>query len=122
MYYYNYYYYYYYYYYNNDQTAILPPRYCGVVNPSWSELTHFVCFLDKQLQDFENSVYCGMATSQDLPGFSVFVLRFLIQMSRVSPLRRLSLCTAAFVRRKFLFCYYFLGGRGGDFNYFTSWG
>ena len=53
-------------------------------NPSWSELTHFVCFLDKQLQDFENSVYCGMATSQDLPGFSVFVLRFLIQMSRVS--------------------------------------
>ncbi|KAK7107714.1 hypothetical protein V1264_015588 [Littorina saxatilis] len=57
-------------------------RYCGVANPSWSELTHFVCFLDKQLQDFENSVYCGMATSEDLPGFSVFVLRFLIQMSR----------------------------------------
>ncbi|XP_070190023.1 E3 ubiquitin-protein ligase rnf213-alpha-like [Littorina saxatilis] len=57
-------------------------KYCGVVNPSWSELTHFVCFLDKQLRDFEKSVYCGMATTQDLPGFSVFVLRFLIEMSR----------------------------------------
>ncbi|XP_076466869.1 E3 ubiquitin-protein ligase rnf213-alpha-like [Babylonia areolata] len=57
-------------------------RYCGVVNPSWSEMTHFVRFLHKQLQDFENSLYCGDTTSQDLPGFSRFVLRFLVQMSR----------------------------------------
>ncbi|PVD28712.1 hypothetical protein C0Q70_11306 [Pomacea canaliculata] len=57
-------------------------RHCGVLNPSWSELHHFVQFLNKQLQDFENSVYCSMATSHDLPGFSLFVLRFLIQMSK----------------------------------------
>jgi hypothetical protein len=59
-------------------------RYCGVQNPSWSELTHFVFFLNKQLQDFQKSVYCDTkAMGQDLPEFSVFVLRFLIQMSRV---------------------------------------
>ncbi|XP_070188878.1 E3 ubiquitin-protein ligase rnf213-alpha-like [Littorina saxatilis] len=66
-------------------------KYCGVGNPSWSELTHFVCFLDKQLQDFENSVYCGMATCEDLPGFSEFVLRFLIQMSRDFATRSLNM-------------------------------
>ncbi|KAK7459431.1 hypothetical protein BaRGS_00038999, partial [Batillaria attramentaria] len=57
-------------------------RYCGVRNPSWSELTQFVRFFNKQLLDFENSVFCGEATSEDLPGFSSFVLHLLIQMSR----------------------------------------
>ncbi|KAL8581505.1 hypothetical protein ACOMHN_042898 [Nucella lapillus] len=57
-------------------------RYCGVVNPSWSEMTHFVRFLDKQLMDFEKSNFCGGVASEFLPGFSRFVLRFLVQMSR----------------------------------------
>ena len=59
-------------------------RHCGIRDPSWSELHHFVSFLNKQLQDFEVSDFCGMAAVEDLPGFAQFVLRFLIQMSRVS--------------------------------------
>ncbi|XP_052062678.1 E3 ubiquitin-protein ligase rnf213-alpha-like isoform X2 [Mytilus californianus] len=55
---------------------------CGIKDPSWSELYHFVSFLNKQLQDFEVSAFCGLAAMEDLPGFSKFVLRFLIQMSR----------------------------------------
>ncbi|OPL22201.1 hypothetical protein AM593_08169, partial [Mytilus galloprovincialis] len=57
-------------------------RHCGIKDPSWSELYHFVSFLNKQLQDFEVSAFCCLAASEDLPGFSKFVLRFLIQMSR----------------------------------------
>ncbi|XP_052062754.1 E3 ubiquitin-protein ligase rnf213-alpha-like isoform X2 [Mytilus californianus] len=57
-------------------------RHCGIRDPSWSELYHFVSFLNKQLQDFEVSAFCCLAASEDLPGFSKFVLRFLIQMSR----------------------------------------
>jgi hypothetical protein len=59
-------------------------RHCGIRDPSWSELHHFVSFLNKQLQDFEVSTFCGTAAVEDLPGFAQFVLRFLIQMSRVS--------------------------------------
>ncbi|XP_063404431.1 E3 ubiquitin-protein ligase rnf213-alpha-like [Mytilus trossulus] len=57
-------------------------RHCGIREPSWSELHHFVSFLNKQLQDFEVSAFCGLAAVEDLPGFAKFVLRFLIQMSR----------------------------------------
>ncbi|KAK7488216.1 hypothetical protein BaRGS_00020523, partial [Batillaria attramentaria] len=63
----------------NDCLTILL-KYCKVRNPSWSELTQFVGFLNKQLLDFENSLYCAM--SEDLPDFAVFVLRFLITMSQ----------------------------------------
>ncbi|XP_021342051.1 E3 ubiquitin-protein ligase rnf213-alpha-like, partial [Mizuhopecten yessoensis] len=57
-------------------------RHCGVRDPSWAELKHFVCFLNSQLQDFEVSAFCGAAAKEDLPGFDKFVLKFLIQMSR----------------------------------------
>ncbi|XP_021363666.1 E3 ubiquitin-protein ligase rnf213-alpha-like isoform X2 [Mizuhopecten yessoensis] len=57
-------------------------RHCGVPDPSWAELKHFVCFLNSQLQDFEVSAFCGAAAKEDLPGFDKFVLKFLIQMSR----------------------------------------
>ncbi|XP_063441660.1 E3 ubiquitin-protein ligase rnf213-alpha-like [Mytilus trossulus] len=57
-------------------------RHCGIRDPSWSELYHFVSFLNKQLREFEVSSFVGLAASEDLPGFSKFVLRFLIQMSR----------------------------------------
>jgi hypothetical protein len=59
-------------------------RHCGIRDPSWSELHLFVSFLNKQLQDFEVSAFCGLAAVEDLPGFAKFVLRFLIQMSRVN--------------------------------------
>ncbi|KAK3585590.1 hypothetical protein CHS0354_036776 [Potamilus streckersoni] len=57
-------------------------RHCGVPDPSWSELHHFVWFFDTQLRDFEKSIFCGVAVAEDLPGFPDFVLKFLIQMSR----------------------------------------
>ncbi|CAG2236708.1 RNF213 [Mytilus edulis] len=56
-------------------------RHCGVTDPSWSELYHFVSFLNRQLQDFETSSFCILEL-KDLPGFPSFVLKFLIQMSR----------------------------------------
>ena len=58
-------------------------RHCGVEKPSWSELYHFVSFLNKQLEDFEHSIFCSSDLSRDLPGFPAFVLKFLIHMSRV---------------------------------------
>ncbi|KAK3585584.1 hypothetical protein CHS0354_036771 [Potamilus streckersoni] len=57
-------------------------RHCGVPDPSWAELHHFVWFLNSQLRDFESSSFCSAAAAYYLPGFSIFVLRFLIQMSR----------------------------------------
>ncbi|XP_062574164.1 E3 ubiquitin-protein ligase rnf213-alpha-like [Saccostrea cucullata] len=57
-------------------------RYCGIFDPSWAEVRNFVWFLDTQLKDFEKSDYISEAASADLPGFPVFVLKFLIQMSR----------------------------------------
>ncbi|XP_062570768.1 E3 ubiquitin-protein ligase rnf213-alpha-like isoform X2 [Saccostrea cucullata] len=57
-------------------------RHCCVEDPLWSELRNFVHFLNTQLEDFEKSVYCGSEMAADLPGFSKFVLRFLIQMSK----------------------------------------
>ncbi|XP_071112375.1 E3 ubiquitin-protein ligase rnf213-alpha-like [Haliotis cracherodii] len=57
-------------------------QHCGVWDPSWSELHNFVWFLNTQLVDFEKSDFCSDAVLEDLPGFPVFVLKFLIQMSR----------------------------------------
>ncbi|XP_071172243.1 E3 ubiquitin-protein ligase RNF213-like [Mytilus edulis] len=55
---------------------------CGIKDPSWSEVYHFVSFLNRQLEDFEASAFCGTAAQEDLPGFSDFVLTCLLQMSR----------------------------------------
>ncbi|XP_053396339.1 E3 ubiquitin-protein ligase rnf213-alpha-like isoform X2 [Mercenaria mercenaria] len=67
----------------NPQTCLQTLlRHCGLEDPSWSELHHFVWFLNTQLVDFENNMFVSAAAAEDLPGFSKFVLRFLIQMSR----------------------------------------
>lgn len=58
--------------------------YCGIRDPSWAELRHFVSFLNIQLHDCELSAYCGMAAADILPGFLTFVVKFMIQMSTVS--------------------------------------
>jgi len=63
-------------------------RRCGVVDPSWSELQHFVWFINTQLVDFEDNQFVSVAAAEDLPGFSTFVLKFLLLMSRVSFLSR----------------------------------
>ncbi|XP_053396017.1 E3 ubiquitin-protein ligase rnf213-alpha-like [Mercenaria mercenaria] len=57
-------------------------RYCGIQDPSWSELHHFVWFLNTQLVDFKENDFVSRAAADILPGFSTFVLRFLIQMSK----------------------------------------
>ncbi|XP_075418440.1 E3 ubiquitin-protein ligase RNF213-like [Tenrec ecaudatus] len=57
--------------------------YCGVVNPSWSELRNFARFLNYQLKDCEASVFCNHNFIGDtLGGFKNFVVTFLIFMAR----------------------------------------
>ena len=57
---------------------------CCIDDPSWAELRHFVWFLNCQLLDTEKSVFCSQMLSKDLPGFRLFVVNFMIQMSKVS--------------------------------------
>ena len=59
-------------------------RYCGVKNPSWREIKHFVHFFNNQLLDCENSVFCNpLHVGDSLPGFKSFVVKFMLQMSKV---------------------------------------
>ncbi|KAK2555497.1 E3 ubiquitin-protein ligase rnf213-alpha [Acropora cervicornis] len=56
---------------------------CGIRNPSWAELRHFVNFLNSQLQSCEESTFCNMEHVGDtLEGFRSFVVNFMILMSR----------------------------------------
>ena len=51
-------------------------------SPSWSEIIHFASFLNTQLVDCENSIFCDIGLTGDLlPGFKKFVIKFMIQMS-----------------------------------------
>ena len=59
-------------------------RKCGLDNPTWSELRHYVYFLSNQLSKFEASPYCGQAYADDLPGFRKFVLKFMFDMAKVN--------------------------------------
>ncbi|XP_052050777.1 E3 ubiquitin-protein ligase RNF213 isoform X2 [Apodemus sylvaticus] len=57
--------------------------YCGLTNPSWSELRNFAWFLNCQLKDCEASVFCNSAfTGDTLQGFKNFVVSFMILMAR----------------------------------------
>ena len=57
---------------------------CGVANPSWMELKHFLKFLYAQFEDCECSIFCNAAVmEQDLPGFKTFVVKFMLKMSKV---------------------------------------
>ena len=59
--------------------------YCGVKDPSWAEIRHFVAFLDLQLQSCEQSCFCDEKFVGDIiRGFKTFVVKFMIRMSRVS--------------------------------------
>lgn len=67
--------------------------YCGVVDPSWSELWNFARFLNYQLQDCEASVFCKPNIVGDtLRGFKNFVVTFMILMARdfATPTLRMS--------------------------------
>ncbi|XP_028416584.1 E3 ubiquitin-protein ligase rnf213-alpha-like [Dendronephthya gigantea] len=66
-------------------------KYCGIRDPSWAELHHFVNFLNVQLRDCEESVFCNAKLAGDLlQGFKTFVVRFMIEMSRDFATRSLS--------------------------------
>ncbi|XP_072560845.1 E3 ubiquitin-protein ligase rnf213-alpha isoform X2 [Paramormyrops kingsleyae] len=57
--------------------------YCGVVDPSWAELRNFAWFLNLQLEDCENSVFCQIDYIGDvLVGFKNFVVDFMILMAK----------------------------------------
>ncbi|XP_069008985.1 E3 ubiquitin-protein ligase rnf213-alpha-like, partial [Embiotoca jacksoni] len=57
--------------------------YCGILDPSWAELRNFVWFLNLQLEDCENSVFCNFRLVGDtLHGFKNFVVKFMILMSK----------------------------------------
>ncbi|XP_030610400.1 E3 ubiquitin-protein ligase rnf213-beta [Archocentrus centrarchus] len=57
--------------------------YCGMQNPSWGELKNFSWFLNVQLKDCENSVFCDRDFLADqLPGFKGFIVKFMILMAR----------------------------------------
>ncbi|VTJ88973.1 Hypothetical predicted protein [Marmota monax] len=59
------------------------PIYCGVINPSWSELQNFARFLNCQLKDCEACMFCNPGfTGFTLPGFKNFVVTFMIFMAR----------------------------------------
>ena len=58
--------------------------YCGISDPSWAELRHFIYFLNQQLESSERSVFTGEKYTGDiLTDFKSFVVKFMIQMSRV---------------------------------------
>ena len=59
-------------------------RQCGVKDPSWSELKHFVEFLNTQLESCENSIFCNEDIVGDvMSGLKTFVVKFMIRMSKV---------------------------------------
>lgn len=56
---------------------------CGLKDPSWAELKHFTWFLNLQLRDCENSIFCDADFLADhLPGFKNFIVNFMIRMSK----------------------------------------
>ncbi|XP_028287710.1 E3 ubiquitin-protein ligase rnf213-beta isoform X2 [Parambassis ranga] len=58
-------------------------RYCGMQDPSWGELKNFSWFLNVQLKDCENSIFCDPDFLADqLPGFKGFIVKFMIRMAR----------------------------------------
>lgn len=56
-------------------------RYCGVKDPSWAEITHFVQFLDFQLLSCERSIFCDVKIG--IKELKNFIVKFMIRMSRV---------------------------------------
>lgn len=56
---------------------------CGMQDPSWAELKNFTWFLNVQLKDCENSIFCDPDFLADqLPGFKGFIVKFMILMAR----------------------------------------
>ena len=70
--------------YNMNVLTIYIHRQCGVKDPSWGEIKHFVCFLDTQLRSCEKSVFCNEDIVGDvMTGLKTFAVKFMIRMSKV---------------------------------------
>ncbi|XP_034563927.1 E3 ubiquitin-protein ligase rnf213-beta [Notolabrus celidotus] len=58
-------------------------HHCGMQDPSWAELKNFSWFLNVQLKDCENSIFCDPEfLADELPGFKGFIVKFMIRMAR----------------------------------------
>ena len=56
---------------------------CGVDNPSWSELNHFITFFSNQMSACDNSdFYQTMSDEKGWGGFKSFIVKYMISMSR----------------------------------------
>ena len=67
---------------------LFPYRHSGVRDPSWSEICHFVTFLNVQLQSCEQSVFCNEAFVSDvMSGLKSFMVNFMMAMSKVSSIK-----------------------------------
>ncbi|MGH0136482.1 UNVERIFIED_CONTAM: hypothetical protein FKN15_010117 [Acipenser sinensis] len=78
--------------------------YCGIVDPSWSELRNFAWFLNLQLQDCERSVFCDFNfTGDTLQGFKNFVVDFMILMAKDFATPSLSISDQSPGRQQFNF-------------------
>jgi len=76
---------------NHQQCIEILLAHCGIQDPSWAELRHFVNFLNVQLRASEQSVFCSDILAPDLPGFLKFVVKFMMQMSKDFATRSLSI-------------------------------
>ncbi|XP_051888724.1 E3 ubiquitin-protein ligase rnf213-alpha-like [Pristis pectinata] len=58
-------------------------QYCGLHDPSWAELRNFSWFLNIQLKNCEQSMFCNPSFVGDtLVGFKQFIVEFMILMAR----------------------------------------
>ncbi|XP_067940324.1 E3 ubiquitin-protein ligase rnf213-alpha-like [Watersipora subatra] len=55
---------------------------CGLTDPTWLELCHYVHFLSSQLTQVLKSAFCSPAFQKGLPGFKAFAINFMLKMSQ----------------------------------------
>ncbi|XP_065678749.1 E3 ubiquitin-protein ligase rnf213-alpha isoform X5 [Hydra vulgaris] len=66
-------------------------KYCGVQDPCWSELRNFIHFFNTQLIDCEQCAFTSIHVVEDLRGFKIFVISFLLEMAQDFSTRSISL-------------------------------
>ncbi|XP_065678766.1 E3 ubiquitin-protein ligase rnf213-alpha isoform X3 [Hydra vulgaris] len=66
-------------------------KYCGMQDPSWNEVRNFIHFFNSQLIDCEQSAFTSHHVVEDLRGFKIFVINFLLEMTQDFSTRSISL-------------------------------
>uniref|UniRef100_UPI00398F666A E3 ubiquitin-protein ligase rnf213-alpha-like isoform X2 n=1 Tax=Pristiophorus japonicus TaxID=55135 RepID=UPI00398F666A len=65
------------------ECLILFLQHCGLKDPSWAELRNFSWFLNLQLKNCEQSIFCDpLFVGDTLLGFKNFIVEFMILMAR----------------------------------------